>query len=292
MDNYTIGIGLAFVAMLCWGFGDFLIQRSTRKIGNWETLFIICGFGTLVLLPFVWKNIPELFVGDIAPLAILFGGAVILLIAALLDFEALRIGKISVVEPIWSLEIPAATVLAFLILGERITTFQTVIIVLLIVGLILVSLKEKYSVKKFFVEKGVVIAFFAAIVMGVANFFIGWGARVSDPLMVNFIINIFITIVTGIYLLKTGKLKKTFRDLSSNRSLLLPMAISDNAAWIAFAFAMSLAPIAIAVALSESYIIVAVLLGIFINKERLQRHQKFGLIMAFISAIVLASVVV
>lgn len=292
METYTIGIGLAFVAMLCWGFGDFLIQRSTRKIGNWETLFIICGFGTLVLLPFVWKNIPALFAGDTTTLAVLFGGAFILLIAALLDFEALRIGKISVVEPIWSLEIPAATVLAFLILGERVTLFQTAIIILLIIGLMLVSLKEKYSVKKFFVEKGVVIAFFAAITMGIANFFVGWGARASDPLMVNFVINIFITFVTGIYLLQSGKLKKTFTDLSANRALLLPMAISDNAAWIAFAFAMSLAPIAIAVALSESYIIVAVLLGLFINKERLQHHQKFGLIMAFISAIVLASVVV
>jgi drug/metabolite transporter (DMT)-like permease len=292
MDNYTIGIGLAFVAMLCWGFGDFLIQKSTRKIGNWETLFIICGFGTLVLLPFVWKNIPELFAGDIVTLAVLFGGALVLLIAALLDFEALRVGKISIVEPIWSLEIPAATILAFLILGERVTTFQTVIIVLLIIGLMLVSLKERYSVKKFFVEKGVVIAFFSAIVMGVANFFVGWGARVSDPLMVNFIINIFITVATGIYLLQSGKLKKTFKDLSANRALLLPMAISDNAAWIAFAFAMSLAPIAIAVALSESYIIVAVLLGLFINREHLQQHQKFGLIMALISAIVLASVAV
>jgi uncharacterized membrane protein len=128
--------------------------------------------------------------------------------------------------------------------------------------------------------------------MGVANFFVGWGARVSDPLMVNFIINIFITVATGIYLLQSGKLKKTFKDLSANRALLLPMAISDNAAWIAFAFAMSLAPIAIAVALSESYIIVAVLLGLFINREHLQQHQKFGLIMALISAIVLASVAV
>ncbi len=292
MENYAVGIGLAFVAMLCWGFGDFLIQKSTRKIGDWETLFIICGFGALVLLPFVWKNIPALFAGDITTLAVLFGGAIILLVAALLDFEALRIGKLSIVEPVWSMEIPAATILAFLILGERITPLQTVIIILLIIGLMLVSLKEKYSIKKFFVERGVVIAFFAALVMGTANFFVGWGARVSDPLMVNFIINTFITVVTGIYLLQSGKLKKTFKDLSINRVLLLPMAISDNAAWIAFAFAMSLAPVAIAVSLSESYIIVAVLLGIFINREKLQRHQKFGLIVALVSAIVLAGVTI
>jgi transporter family protein len=292
MENYSIGIGLAFVAMLCWGFGDFLIQKSTRKIGDWETLFIICGFGSLVLLPFVWKNIPALIMGDGQTLLILLGGAIILFVAALLDFEALKKGKLSVVEPIWSLEIPAATVLAFLILGERVSLREMVIIILLIIGLMLVSLKEKYSVKKFFIEKGVVLAFFAAFVMGGANFFVGWGARVSDPLMVNFVFNVFITIATGIYLIKKNKLAKTFRDLSDFRGFILPMAISDNAAWIAFAFSMSLAPIAIAVALSESYIIVAVLLGLFINKERLQSHQKFGLIMAVIAAVVLASVAV
>lgn len=288
--NISVGIGLAFVAMLCWGFGDFLIQRSTRKIGDWETLFIICGLGSIILLPFVWRNIPEIWFGDNQTLLILLGGALILFIAALLDFEALKKGKLAVVEPIWSLEIPVAAILAFFILGEKISIFQIVIISVLVIGLMLVSLKEKYTVKKFFIEKGVVIAFFAAFVMGGANFFYGWGARVSDPLMVNFVVNVFVTIVTGFYLIWQGKLQRTFRDLSTHRTLLLPMVISDNAAWVAFAFAMSLTPIAIAVALSESYIIVAVLLGLFVNKEKLQKHQKFGLIVAIISAIILAGV--
>ncbi len=288
--DISVGIGLAFVAMLCWGFGDFLIQKSTRKIGDWETLFIICGFGALVLLPFVWKNIPDILFGDSKTIMILLGGSLILFVAALLDFEALKKGKLAVVEPIWSLEIPAAAILAFFVLGEKISITQVSIISVLIVGLMLVSLEEKYSIKKFFIEKGVIIAFFAAFVMGGANFFVGWGARVSDPLMINFVINIFVTIFTGIYLIWQGRFKKTFIDLSNNRGLLLPMAISDNAAWIAFAFAMSSAPIAIAVSLSESYIIVAVLLGLFINKEKLQKHQKFGLIIAVISAIVLAGV--
>jgi drug/metabolite transporter (DMT)-like permease len=52
---------------------------------------------------------------------------------------------------------------------------------------------------------------------------------------------------------------------------------------------MTLAPIAISVALSESYIIIAVLLGMFVNKERLRKHQIFGMIVAIISAILLAS---
>ena len=60
MIPLSVGIGLAFVAMLCWGFGDFLIQRSTRKVGDWGTFFVICAFGSVILLPFVWGDIPRI----------------------------------------------------------------------------------------------------------------------------------------------------------------------------------------------------------------------------------------
>ena len=288
----SIGIGLAFVAMLCWGLGDFLIQKSTRKIGDWETLFIICGFGALVLLPFVWRDIPAVISNPASKgFFILLACSVVLFIAALLDFEALKKGKLAVVEPIWSFEIPAAALLAFFILGERISWLQIVLIALLIAGLIAVSFhKVKSSLKRLLMEKGVILALVAAIVMGVANFLVGWGARVTDPLMVNFFLNVFITAVTAVYLIAKGKFSKTIRDAVFYRGVLLPMSILDNTAWVAFAFSMSLAPIAVAVALSESYIIVAVILGLAINKERIQFHQKSGLVLAIFSAIILATI--
>lgn len=126
--------------------------------------------------------------------------------------------------------------------------------------------------------------------MGAANFFMGWGARVSDPLMANFISDVFIAAVTGLLLLGRGRWRGTFCDMYDNRSVLLQMSVADKVAWVAFAFAMTLAPISIAVALSESYIIVAVILGFLINRERMQFHQKVGLLLAIISAITLAAV--
>ncbi|OHA15510.1 MAG: hypothetical protein A3H57_00405 [Candidatus Taylorbacteria bacterium RIFCSPLOWO2_02_FULL_43_11] len=173
----SVGIGLAFVSMLCWGVGDFLIQRSTRKVGDFETLFIICAFGSFILFPFVWRDIVPFVAGDFSNVLILFGASVILLIAALLDFEALKRGKLAVVEPIWSFEIPAAAILAFFVVGEMVSLSQGILIALLIFGLVMVSVKEKYSVSKFFMEKGVLIAFFAALIMGSANFFFGWGGK-------------------------------------------------------------------------------------------------------------------
>lgn len=286
----TVGIGLAFVAMLCWGIGDFLIQRSVRKIGKAETLFVISAFGALVLTPFVYRDLGAFVLGDLHTLLVASGAAVILLLAAVLDFEALRVGKLSVVEPIWSLEIPVAGLLAFFVLSERLTMLQTGLIFVLIVGLVLVSIRGKITKAAFF-EKGAFIALVAAIVMGSANFFIGWGARLLDPLMINFVVNIFMAVVTFGYIVFSGGVKQLVRDVAAQRRLLFSMSVTDNTAWVAFAAAMVYAPLTIAVALSQSYIIIAVLLGLFVNRERISARQKIGLVGALIAAIVLAATV-
>ena len=49
-------------------------------------------------------------------------------------------------------------------------------------------------------------------------------------------------------------------------------------------------PIAIAVAISESYIALAALLGMLINREILMKHQKAGLIAALASAVLLSMI--
>jgi len=286
MTSVSVGIGLAFVAMLCWGFGDFLIQRSTRKLGDWETLFFMTAFGAVVLLPFVWKSLPTAF--ENRAFTILMLTSFILFIAALIDFEALKEGKLAVVEPIWSFEVPTAAFLAFFIIGERISGLQIFLVITLIVFLMLVAFREKKITKKLFMEKGVYLAFLGAVLMGSANFFMGWSGRVTDPLMVNFFTDAFIMILTGLYLIAKGRFLSLGRDLKNGYQILLPMSIADKVAWIAFVFSMTLAPIAIATALSESYIIIAVLMGLFVNREKILAHQKVGLVGAVVTVIVLS----
>ncbi len=284
----NFGIIFAIVAMICWGFGDFFIQRSTRKIGDWETLFLITFFGVIIIFPFIWHELPE-FVLGIGPEAwIIAAAGIFLFVAALLEFEALKEGKISVIEPTWSLEIPAAAVLASLVLNETLSTVQIGFMIGLIIGLFMVSYRGKVLSGKFFVEKGVMISILAALLMGVTNFFVGWGARETSPLMINFVISLVSLLGSVVFLIVRGKWKLATSHILRYPKIVFPMAILDNIAWIAFAFSMVYAPIGITVALSESYIIIAVLLGIFINKERLEHHQKVGLVLALISAITLA----
>lgn len=284
----STGIIAALVAMVCWGVGDFFIQKSARKIGDWQTLFLITLLGTFVLLPFVWGDIPTLFRGLDKTFFILMGAAGLLFIAALLEFEALKEGKISVIEPTWSMEIPTAAILASLVLGEAINGSQIMFVVILIFGLILVSYKGGKLSKNFFLEKGVPISILAALLMGGTNFFVGWGARETNPLVINFVISLFSLIGSFIFILFKGKVKETFKHLIEYPKTIVPMMVLDNIAWIAFALAMTLAPIGITVAISESYIIIAVLLGIFIGKEKLLRYQYVGLLLAVAGAIALS----
>jgi uncharacterized membrane protein len=288
--SIDIGIILAIVAMLSWGVGDFLIQKSTRSIGNWETLFIITAFGAIVLLPFVWNDLPTLFADSSYLLKTLTFSGLIIFIAALLEFEALREGKLSVVEPIWSLEIPAAALFAYLIIGETLTTSQMMLIVVLIAGLVAVSFRGGKVKARHFLEKGALIAVLAAICMGAANFFMGFSGREADSLVANFIACLVMAIITIIYIVAKKRTKKMIRDIKEQPRMLLTMSIFDNVAWVAFVAAMTLAPIGIVVALTESYIIIVVILGLIINKEKLVRHQKFGLVVAVAAAIFLATV--
>jgi len=290
--NVSVGIGLAFVAMLCWGFGDFLIQRSTRRVGDWETLLVITLFGSLVLLPFVYGNLPGLFLGEPQGLLVLVLSGLVLTAAAILTLEGLKRGKLAVLEPLLPLELVAASVLAYVVLDDKITGAQTWLIITLFIGLCLLSFRGKSVSVRFFLEKGTLIFLAGAILMGVADFLMGWGSRLTDPLMANFIINIVMSVVSLAVLLERHQGRKIFHDFSLNRGLLLVSAITDNVAWIAYAFAMTLVPIAVATGLSESSVIIAVILGLVVNKERLQRHQIVGLVIAVLAAMILAAVTV
>ncbi|MES3005190.1 MAG: DMT family transporter [Patescibacteria group bacterium] len=291
----TTGIFFAFVAMFCWGIGDFLIQKTSRKIGDWETLFTVSFVGSLMLAPFVWKGLVDVVVGkDILTMLILAGCGLVFLLGSLLDFESLKVGKISVVESVWSAEIVVSALLAYFILSEGLNMQQIALVTTLIVGLIMVSIKDKigFSIRKLFLEKGVFVAFCAAIAMGIANFMVGLGARASDPVVIYFFISVVCLVFSVCYLLYNNLLHKTVIDIKNNPKLILSMSVMDNIAWIAFAFAMSLAPIGIVVALSESYIIISVILGITVSKEKLKTHQKIGLLLALFGALTLAIITV
>jgi len=284
---FSIGAVFALGALMLWGIGDFLIQRTTRKVGDWEALFLIAALGTLIITPFVYKNLMG-FVGTYATFIILLAAAMVMFVSGIVDFQALKVGKLAVVEPFYVLEIPIAVVLTIFIINEMLHPLEIFLIITMLVGLFLVSIKSHHLVKAKWLERGVLLAILAAIVFGIADFLVGIGARATNPLIINWFFDFIITIFTFVYLAFKGKVHKLLRDAKKDIKLILEVGFIDNLAWVSYAFATIFIPISVAVALSENFIAVAALLGFVVNREKFLLHQKVGLIVALVSVIVLA----
>lgn len=284
-----MGIIWAFIAMVSWGAGDFLIQKSARRVGNDVALFCITLFGAIFLFPFILPELASLALIDYRFWLLLLTSGVLLL-AALFNFEALRQGKLAVIEPICSFEVVITSVLSGFFLQEELTFIQAIFIMILIGGIVLTSVETLSTFRNLKLEKGVLLAFAAAIGMGLANFLFGLGSRHTSPLLINWFVNIFLALAVSIYLTYSKRWRHLWISWHSERRLILSVSLFDNMAWVAYAFSTLSIPIAIATGISESYIVLTVLAGIFLNKETIRLHQKIALIAVIIAAIVLSIV--
>ncbi len=280
-----MGILLAITALLSWGLGDFLIQRSARRFGDWIALFYITAFGSLVLFPFVYRDLGAAFE---AHSLVLWIASAAILFAALLDFEALRVGKISVIEPIYAFEIPVTALLAAYVIREGLSVLQIAFIANMMVGIFLISTRSFAAFRKFRFENGVWLAIFATIGMGASNFLFGLGSRATNPLVVNWFTDVCITAVALIYLGASARLGEVAKDFRANKKLIFNVSFFDNLAWVAFSAAMLYIPMGVATGISEGYIAFAGGLGLLLNNEKLRPHQWVGFVVAIVSVIILA----
>lgn len=286
------GILFAFGALISWGLGDFFIQKSTRSVGVWKALFFIGISGIIVLFPFIINELPDLFSSP-RHLGILSLAGVVVLFTALFEFESLRRGKLAIVEPILGLELPITIGLSTLIWGENLSLTQLILSLTTFIGIILVITQHHSHLhyhRRIKIEKGVILAGIGAIGMGLFNFLVGVGSQETSPLLTIWFTNFLFTLVCFIYLWKEGEIHKLLHDIRKHPIPILGVCFFDNVAWVAFAFATTLIPIAVATTISESYIVLTVLLGIFVNKEKLKWYQYFGIVSVIISILLLSGI--
>ncbi len=284
-----LGILAALGALISWGFGDFSIQRATRAFGDIRTLIFIGLAGVIGLFPFVYDEVAPLL-ADGGRLMLLSVTGLVIFVAAILDFEALKQGKIAVIEPILAFELPVAVALAAVFLNERLTPMQLGLAAATFGGIVLSVTKHRRHLHyhERLLEPGVLLAVVGSIIMGGVNFLVGVSSQQTSPMMAIWFTNLVFTLLSLAYLAWQGELRTLFRDIRKHPGPVVAVCVLDNAAWLLYAFAASLIPIAIATTISESYIALAVLLGLFINKEKLERHQLAGVIIAVISVLILS----
>lgn len=290
------GILAAFLAFLAWGFGDFAIQRSVRHVGAVPALFFIGIFGLVGLLPFVWNDLP-LFFQQENLLTLLIITGVVTFAYAVFFFSSLGKGKISIIEPVMSFELPLTIAIGVLVVGEQLSAMQFALSIAIFLGLIftIVHREPRHWWNVFFrkrtrLERGVLLAIVAVVLSAGANVFTGVLSQDSKPLLAIWGVNCIYSILCLGWMVSRKEVVASFQHARTYWRPIFLQGVLDNIAWVGFALAVQVIPISITIAITESYIALAALLGILINRERLQRHQYAGIVITLVAAIVLAAV--
>lgn len=279
-----LSVIFAFLAVICWGFGDFFIQKCTRKIGNLESLAYIGIVGTVLLIPFMVKEFHLL--SNHKNLILLFALGIITFISAILDFEALKRGKLSVIDVIFEIELPVVIALSFIFLRESLTATQFLLIFLILIGVIFTATKSLKSWSSKF-EKGLIFAVLSALTMGVVDFLTGISSREVSPLMAIWVPWVIFSIISLAVIIKRKGSKKFLKDGLKFKNIIITMCILDTAAWIFYSLALQHEQISIITAITESYPALALFLGVALNKEKIGWHQYIGAIVALGASVIL-----
>jgi drug/metabolite transporter (DMT)-like permease len=282
-------IFFAIAASVCWAFGDFFIQKCVRKVGDIETLLYIGIVGSIVLFPFVLPEFNLLFEPSNLLILLLLG--VITFVAALFDFEALKKGKLAVIEILVELELPFTIVAGYLLFNELASTYQFLLIIPIFVGIILVSINtekmKKIKLNHLF-EKGALLAVIAAIGMAGINTFTALSAREISPLFAVWAPWVVFSVLCLAVIIQKGEIKKLITNTRKNFKLALATGIADTTAWIFLAFALASANLGVITAITECYPVLGLGLAIFINKEKIQLHQYLGALLTIVGAVLLS----
>lgn len=282
----------AFVAFVSWGFGDFFIQRSARRIGSLPALFYITGLSSIVLLPVVWPYLTSLTTNS-TTLGLLGLTLLITFFVAVMEFEAFRRGKLSVVEPVMSFELVITLLISVVILGEHLSWLQVVLVIVLFAGILLTVIQRQaqhrwlWWRRKSKIEQGVILAVASATVMAVTNILTGLSSRAAGPLLAIWFIHAGLASMVFIWLSFRQRLD-VLRVPRRQWGIIIGETFFDTLAWLSYGLAVISLPIGITIAITESYIALAAILGLVLNHERLQRHQLWGTAVALCAAISLA----
>lgn len=285
--NEKLSLLFAFGAMLCWGFGDFILQRTVKKIGDIETIAIVGIVGGIGMFPFVVNDLHLIF-SSVRNFLLLSASSIIVTLLSVILLESFKRGKLSVVEIIVSMELPLTILLGVLFLKDILSIPQLIFVGMLFVGVILSSVDFAKIKKDHFFEKGALLAAISALMSVSFNFVTAMSSQEITPLLAVWVPWVVSAFFACIYIAKKGRSKSFIKDMWKFRNLVLIAGIIDTLAWIFFALAVSGKELSIITAITESYVGLAVFLGLKLNREKMTKLQYVGAISALAASFIVA----
>jgi drug/metabolite transporter (DMT)-like permease len=286
------GVFLGLSAALLWGVADFCARGASRAAGTFRTLLFVeiiaipavlllaAPFGLIALRAEQWPFI----LGAAAVGLIILGGAGLL-------YRAFAIGKLALVSPIAS-AFAAITALLAIAAGERLAGLTLLGVILTLVGVMLASssgeaapagktMPAVASARRRALAPGLLEAIGAMLTFGVGYWLLDFIVPTLGGVTTAFIAKVGDLIALGLIALFLAwrAPRKSWTDTRLTWTFWLwvvPVALLDTAANIAYNIGIATALTSVVVTLSSLFSAVTVLLAWVILRERLERWQWVG----------------
>ncbi len=262
----------ALLAAITWGVGQILIKKGFEHTTALFNNFLATIFGCLIFIPFSliggvnWSLFP--------------GILIIALLAAvpnLIYYYAAEKGEISLTGTLIATYPIFTILLSSLFLGEHIDIFQKLAVLVIIIGSFLVSKPSKFTFK---LESWVVWGFFAAIMIGFADY-IGKVALIKFDIysfMFAFSLSYIVTIIINFILDKKGR---KFPRITERKFIpTLSGTFMMEFGLLLFYLALNTGKASLVSPISSSYMALTIVLAVIFLKEKTTKTQLVGVALA------------
>ncbi|MCB0119456.1 MAG: DMT family transporter, partial [Anaerolineales bacterium] len=265
---------------------DFLGGVFAKQIGPYKSFFWsqLAGFASMLLLALIAAPNASISAG----VALLFPVAALLYSAGyLFFFKGFEVGNVSIVAATMNLWAVFTMTFAFIFMGQRLRTIQTIGVLMILAGVAVASLNwSEIQQRKFQLSAGVKEAIAGA-------FFFGIYWNVSEVIVeeVGWLVSTaFIKLGIVVFMLLFSIFSKRGMGLASiARKTILAifvMGIIEAGAVAAVNYGLGIGDAILITPVASALSVVTILLAIVFLKEKITRFQGFGIAIAIVGIVV------
>ena len=288
MSTTLISILIGIGGMIGWGIYDFLGGVFSKQIGPFKSLFWsqLAGLISILLLAFAFKA--EF---GISILAIILSpmAAIVYSAGYLFFFKGFEKGNVSIIAATMNLWAVFTMLFAFIFMGQRLTTTQTIGVFMIISGATLASLdwgsiRDQNLQLSSGVKEAILGAFFFGIFWNISEIIseeIGW---LITTLLVKFGIAIFL-LIFSIIVKQEIRLTNT---PTKTKYVIWLMGIIEVGAVALVNYGLTIGDAILITPIASALSIVTIALAVIFMKDNISKFQGLGIIMAIAGIIATA----
>jgi drug/metabolite transporter (DMT)-like permease len=283
----SLGIMFGLISMLGYGLASAISKVPVQKIGGRKTIFFGNILVSLILLAVLLFFLPEINL-SINHILIALGIGIIGYVPIASFYEAIKLGKVSVVAPISKSSVIFTVLLSFIFFKENLRSMQIISIFFIIIGIFLISVnfKDLKNSHLFKISSGILFALIASILWGLVFFLLKFPVSVLGPILTAFLIEIGV-MVSSLAHLKFTKVNINLPDRKTMIYIFF-LGVFVATGMLFYNLGISKADVSIVAALTFSSPLVAVIYGKFAYNEKFSLLQYIA-ILSMLSGIVMVS---